>query len=118
MKNPSNNPDDIKRMQQEAICRARDMQSRAKPNSQQNKECEPPHHEKEPQRKENKPVRQEEHRNTTNPIEIISQNTPIHGILDVLMKDSEKSLILAIILLLVEENADISIILALMYLII
>lgn len=109
MRNISNSPDDINKMQQEAIRRAKDMHSRAaRPQNEPQKKCEETKQEK---------------------IECCTQKTeqkssgfiplsPVHGILDVIMKDSEKSLILALILLLVQENADISIVLALMYLII
>ena len=110
MRNISNNPDDISKMQQEAIKRAKDMQSRAvKPQNDTQKKCEEDQQEKD----ECCVVRTkvEQKNNDFAP-------SPVHGILDVIMKDSEKSLILALILLLVEENADISVVLALMYLII
>ena len=67
----------------------------------------------------NKP--QQSHNQTTDISE--KQSEPIHksenkSVLDIFMKDKEKSLILLLIVILISEKADTTLILALMYLII
>lgn len=87
---------DYKTMQQEAIKKALDMQNRSQPKISQNIPKEPEVVKEEP------PVLQE------------SKKTDIF---ELLFKDSEKTLILILILLLLSEECDVSLLLALIYLI-
>lgn len=96
--NAGNN--DMKRMQDEAIRRVRDMQKRAKTSV-------------------NNAVVEKVQNEEPKPIETKSQTAnPLNNIFDSLMSDSERTLILILILLLSTEEADMGLILALMYLII
>lgn len=100
-------------MQQEAVRRAREMQNRARPEPM-------------PPQRTSKPVQ---------PIPQMQQNEPppelpnhhgrqpplkydTGGILETLFKDKEKTLILALVLLLIDEKSNNSLILALLYLLI
>lgn len=113
MKIAGDDPNEMSRMQQEAIRRVQEMQARAQRSLRQPASTPPRHPEPEPEPPE-RPV-------TKIPV----PEHPVPGIggignlniLDTLMKDSEKSLILVLILILVTEEADASLILALMYLI-
>ncbi len=127
MKNSYENLGDVKRMQDEAIKRAQQMQKKAR------KSLELSHFEPLPPndnlsfgkntRAENQEVKKENIfapglRNE--PISTPKNSVPNkqNGILNLLTKDSEKSLILVLLLLLIDEGCDMSLILALMYLII
>jgi hypothetical protein len=142
-----NNNNDMQRLQQDAIRRAREMQARAQINTvpinrpppkvavpiqetqprprplavparqnepNGNREA----HEKREAHENHEP---EEHRAANEhspPIEKMQPKgmNPVGDIFEMLFKDSERTLILALILLLVEEKADTSLIFALMYL--
>lgn len=88
---------DMRKMQQDAIHRVQEMQSRAQKHLQE----EPKKNEALPQTK----IQQE-------------QTALPETLFDSLMKDSERTLILMLILLLFTENADTSVIFSLLYLII
>lgn len=102
----ANDYSDMSRMQQEAIRRVQEMQSRAQQNIRSNT-SEPPR---------NPPREPEPHRN-----ELAAEHhaeNPLSDIFGSLMQDKERTLILVLLLLLVDEKADTSLIFALMYLII
>lgn len=117
MKNNYESMEDMRRMQQEAIMRVQEMQKRAKKSLEVG-------HQMEPNMNSNdfKP-------NTPAPIHNVNPSAhkknlphsptpfPLSNIFDIFFKDTEKSLLLVLVLLLVEENSDIGLILALMYLI-
>ena len=97
------------RMQDDAIQRFKQMYSKTPSQNTENRT----HSEN------NKP--QQPHNQTADISE--KQSEPIHksenkSVLDIFMKDKEKSLILLLIVLLINEKADTTLILALMYLII
>lgn len=114
------NENDMKRMQQEAVRRAQEMQNRARKESvqpsvgqhqKQNdsvKEAEQKKYEAHHENAEMKHISEKNHK---------SENF-IGSMFDVLMKDKERTLILCLILLLMDEKADNSLILALLYLLI
>lgn len=113
---------DMQRMQQEAIRRVQEMQSRAKANLQTNTLQDKNNRENNqsnpnPQEKVEKNESKNDIDRNDNKTKHIKKE-PIANIFDSLMQDSERTLIIILILILVSENADISIILALMYLII
>ena len=87
---------DYKTMQQEAIKRAIDMQNRARQNQ-------PP---------SNPPVKQEASKEKSEPAPEMKES-----LFDILFKDSEKTLILILILLLSSEECDASLIFALLYIV-
>lgn len=87
---------EMRKMQQEAVHRVQEMQSRARKHLQ----------EEVPEEQQERSLTQQEH-------------SPIPAtLLDGLMKDSERTLILLLILLLFTENADPSVVFSLLYLII
>ena len=89
---------EMRKMQQEAVQRVQEMQSRAK----QHLKEEPP----------KSPAEQEE------PTAALSPAEPPRTLFDGLMQDSERTLILMLALLLFTEQADPSVIFSLLYLII
>lgn len=103
------------KMQQEAVRRAREMQNRARPEPQM-----PPQRVPKPIQ----PIRQNPQNEI--PLPSVSENNhrqpPLQydtsGILETLFKDKEKTLILALVLLLIDEKSNNSLILALLYLLI
>lgn len=130
-------PQEMQRLQQEAVRRVQEMQSRARgpapprpqeathsqrrpeffvggPSAAQRPERQEahPHHEKEPEHN-HAPPRHPEHPPAKEP-----EKGVINDIFEAIMSDSERILILVLILLLVSEEADTGLILALMYLII
>ena len=136
---------DMQRLQQDAIRRAREMQSRAQINTAPiNRpvpkppvpvQAGPPQNRSAPM--PNTPVRQapaQQQRQSHEPHEKHEEHeqrelheqhaphepqkglNPVNDIFEMLLSDSERTLILALILLLVEEKADTSLIFALMYL--
>lgn len=129
------NRDDVQRMQKEAIRRVQEMQSRAKnsldgkhnhPNHQnahqpQHPHSQPPHEKKsaeekmpaEPCKQAPQSIPQQNLHKAKSPMTI---SPPFPNLLDAIMKDGERNLLLILILILVGEGADSSIILALMYL--
>lgn len=94
-------------MQTDAMERLRQMYSKATPNSRGAVQPTPEHHAKksdEKERSEQKTQPQLHNNNTDN-------------LLDIFMRDKEKSLIVLLIVLLVSEKADSTLVLALLYLI-
>jgi len=87
---------DYKTMQQEAIKKALDMQNRSRHNSSQNTP------------KETDVIKEEP---------LVLQENKKTDVFELLFKDSEKTLILILILLLLSEECDASLLLALIYLI-
>ncbi len=133
---------DMQRLQQDAIRRAREMQSRAQmaaasplnhsvprppapptpaapvpPAAVQQNRSVPAEHRAPAPPHPSAPVpaaaRRPEHNFLEGPL-----LAPVKDIFDILLSDSERTLILALILLLTEEKADIGLIFALMYLVI
>ncbi|HEX3017229.1 MAG TPA: hypothetical protein VHP31_05175 [Caproicibacter sp.] len=107
---------EMNHLQQEAIRRAREMQARAQiPPAYVPP---PPPREKEPPhpRQEQMPVHQsqESRKPPSGPLPDI----PIEGALEFLMKDTERTLILILLLILLEEKSDTSLIFAMMYLLV
>lgn len=105
-------PKELQRLQMEAVKRAKEMQNmaqRATYNSQKGN--------RRPM-KNNKNSNQSKDENSQNTSTNVNKINMPKEIFDVLLKDSERTIILILILLLTNENADPSIILALMYLII
>ena len=88
---------DYKTMQQDAIKRALEMQSRAQNNSPSLQQ----------------PPKQEDASLTPPDLE----ETTKQNIFDVIFKDSEKTLIIILILIFLSEDSDISLLIALIYLI-
>ncbi len=113
----SNDTADMQRMQQDAIRRVREMQSRAQQTLNQSQNPapppEPPPH-KEPERA-HKP-----HAVPPPPPQLPpqAQATSLSNLFDGLMQDSERTLIMVLLLILVSEKADTGLIFALMYLIV
>ena len=100
---------EMKRMQQEAVRRAEEMQNRARAVQQQSQ---PSDNKPEPPAERiNPPIAE----NIRKPPEIQNETG---GLFETLMKDKERTLILGLILLLMDEKTDNSLILALMYLLI
>ena len=131
MKNNFENMQDMQRMQQEAVRRVREMQKRAKQSlvagtrySDSNEEN---NFENKTQKKPDI-IEQTENLNlvqnvdkedkNTNSKQTLSKNSNNFNFFSVLLKDREKTLILLLILLLVDEGCDMSLVVALMYLII
>ncbi|MCY1714959.1 hypothetical protein [Caproiciproducens galactitolivorans] len=121
---------DMQRLQQDAIRRAREMQSRAQAAaSQPNRNMPNPavpnppthparHSAPPPQRAAVPPPIPEgnrENRPANEPAK--GQIGPIQNIFDILFNDSERTLILILVLLLIEEQADTGLIFSLLYLI-
>lgn len=96
---------DMRKMQQDAIHRVNEMQSRAKKHLQE----EPPRQTEEKERRppQQPPAPQGEGMATSPPATLF----------DGLMQDSERTLILMLMLLLFTDNADTSVIFSLLYLI-
>ena len=122
---------DMQRLQQDAIRRAREMQSRAQAAvSQPNRNIPNPavpnppthparHSAPPPQRAAAPPPPipegNRENRPANEPAK--GQIGPIQNIFDILFNDSERTLILILVLLLIEEQADTGLIFSLLYLI-
>ena len=100
---------EMRRMQEEAVRRAEEMQNRAKAQMHRQPQPEPP---------PPPPVKNEnivEERPVMPPVKPKEETG---GIFEALMKDKERTLILSLILLLMDEKTDNSLILALLYLLI
>lgn len=117
LKNNYESMEDMRRMQQEAIMRVQEMQKRAKKSLEVGHQTEPNMNLNKskpnipaPIHNINPPDSKKNLLNSLTPF-------PISNIFDMFFKDTEKSLLLVLVLLLVEENSDIGLILALMYLI-
>lgn len=112
----------MSRLQQDAIRRAREMQARARSSPPRNTNNRQPPHTAEHYEEQQKPPVQSV--NNGNAAINAGHNTkpaePGHSgeLLDYLMKDSERTLILFLLILLIEEKADTGLIFALLYLII
>lgn len=109
---------DMQRLQQDAIRRAREMQSRAQispaPVTRPVPKAPIPVQAAQPQNQSApKPTAPVHEQHDHEPSKGLS---PVNDIFEMLLSDSERTLILALILLLVEEKADMSLIFALMYL--
>jgi len=124
----TNNSYDMQYLQQEAIRRAREMQARAKPPVPPPAPARPPagrapmpgsvpvRHTQEPPRAPAEPPPPHAH---NPPASGFKPNLPgpVGDLFDSLMADSERTLILVLLVILMEEKADTGVILALMYLI-
>lgn len=114
------NENDMKRMQQEAMRRAKEMQSRAKDDSRKTQENSANSQQEVPTPTEHK--NHEMHNNSNmpkiNPEHSHHSENVVDSVFDVLMKDRDRTLILCLILILMDEKADNSLILALLYLLI
>ena len=98
---------EMRKMQEEAVKRAEEMQNRAKSHVNRQPEPPPPPMPQKEKIPENIPKM---------PPEKPKEETG--GIFETLMKDKERTLILSLILLLMDEQTDNSLILALLYLLI
>lgn len=94
---------DMQKMQEEAIKRVRDMQRRAKISVDTSVV---------------KDTNSKNHKQKNTDLKKEDKGNPISSIFDSLMSDSERTMILILILILSSEEADMGLILALMYLII
>lgn len=105
------NNNEMSRMQQDAIRRVQEMQSRAQQSvrSSSREQQHEPLRVPEPAKHEASAMR--EISNEHHP------ENPINNIFESLMQDKERTLILVLILLLIEEKSDSSLIFALMYLV-
>ena len=104
-------------MQQEAVRRVREMQARAqhlRPEPAQRRE--PPEPEPSHQHGERSHERREQP--SMPPVPLGPPKPPAEGIFKSLMRDSDQTLILILLLLLMENGADMELIFALMYLLI
>ncbi len=119
--NPVPDRRNMQTLQQEAIRRAREMQARAQipptyapPRPQAN--APHPRTEQMPVHSDPQPPRQRPRPAPSAPGQ--AEDISPTGALDVLFQDSERSLILMLLLILMEEKADTSLIFALMYLLV
>ena len=142
MNNGFDRPEDLQRMQQESIRRVQEMQARARSSLEKSQPAPEPAQQqgRRPLAGNNRPHLNEERRAGNSrppeprpappeepPAEQRRPAAAVHAppkkdgitdIFDALLSDSERTLILLLILLLVDEKADTGLILALMYLII
>lgn len=112
MKNGFENSEDMKKMQQDAIKRAHEMNTRAKKNS---------HFEKNenPRNSENEKEKYEDQKNLTRSKEHVEDSKEASknsSLIDTLFSDPEKSLILILIFIFLDEDTNPILIMALMYL--
>lgn len=132
MKNNFENMQDMQRMQQEAVRRVKEMQKRAKQSlvaasTRYSDSNEVDNFENRTQKKPDI-IEQTENLNLiqnvdkenkdTNSKQALSKNSNNFNFFSALLKDREKTLILLLILLLIDEGCDMSLVVALMYLII
>lgn len=112
MKNGFENFEDMKKMQQDAIKRTHEMNSRAKNNSncEANNSQSPNENKKEEHKNKEKDACFTEH---NEPLKEIVKN---FSILDSLFSDPEKSLILILMFIFLDEDTNPMLIMALMYL--
>ena len=118
--------DDMFRMQQDAIRRVQEMQSRAQQtlrgqqDTRHGEERREPHGNasgrEPPREKHGEPSRSESH--PAPPAKHPPAPAPIGDLFEPFLKDSERTMILVLLLLLISEDADTSLIFALMFLII
>lgn len=130
---PANDNSEMNKLQQDAIRRVQEMQNRARQAAASSNRREPPakpqgtatpHPSEQRGKPEPQPAGQPAPRHPTErhpqPPALLpgGDANPLNNILDTLMQDNERTLILILILLLSAEKSDTSLILALMYLII
>ena len=130
---PANDNSEMNKLQQDAIRRVQEMQNRARQAAASSNRREPPakpqgtatpHPPEQRGKPEPQPAGQPAPRHPTErhpqPPALLpgGDANPLNNILDTLMQDNERTLILILILLLSAEKSDTSLILALMYLII
>jgi len=108
---------EMQRMQQEAVRRTQEMQRRAAEYSTVRREQEIPRVQASQAQKEREEPLQKE-REEGNPEEAVKETDRKGGIFETLFKDKEKTLILGILLLLMDEKTDNGLMLSLMYLLI
>lgn len=134
MNNNYGNNDDMQRLQQEAIRRVREMQSRAKVNIDntnkevnhsvpQNNDKKKPSRTKDPLKDahyilptEPKPSNKQRNIHKEEPVIPKQKQSSSLDFMGSIMKDKDRTLILVLILILSGEDADLSLILALLYL--
>lgn len=138
MSNGFDRPEEMQRLQQEAIRRVREMQSRARSISEREQtfEAPPPQAEKVEKEEECAPFPEEEgseqeqfspippvthsgpaQKHSHSPAPAVShKNNSTPNLLDALLSDSERTLILLVLLLLLDEKAETGLVLALMHL--
>lgn len=120
----ANNDQEMQRMQQDAIRRVREMQSRAQQTLNHPPETPVPHRETSARNQAHPPevapaAPSAAPEMPTLPAELApKQENPITDLFNGLLADSERTLILVLILLLISEKADTYLIFALMYLVI
>lgn len=112
MKNGFENSEDMKKMQQDAIKRAHEMNTRAKKNSHFEKNENPQNSEDEKERHED----QERLDCSTENIKDSKESSKNSSLIDTLFSDPEKSLILILIFIFLDEDTNPILIMALMYL--
>ncbi len=108
---------EMMKMQQEAVRRAREMQNRARTDNIPQRPVR-----NMPKRAAEKETPPEPFGSSAGPPEHFPKESDhekqgSNGVLDILFKDSEKTLILCLLLLLIEEKSDNSLVMALLYLI-
>lgn len=106
---------EMQKMQQEAIRRAQEMHRRAAPFRPEQENVPPP---KAPPPTETPLLTADMAEETAPPAGPSEGKAPTGGIFDTLFQDKEKTLILGILLLLMDEKTDNGLLLALMYLLI
>mgnify|MGYP004523088121 CR=1 FL=1 len=125
--------EEMQRMQQEAVRRVKEMQKRAKQslvagnrysessgvkeNNIKEKVLDEDNCNKNENKLSEKPILSENNCNINQNKNVLRKSKQKNDFFSELLKDSEKSLILLLIILLVDEGSDMSLILALMYLI-
>lgn len=117
---PANqNSDDMQRMQQEAVRRVREMQARAQhPRPETAQRHEPSEQESRQTHRQGEHTNERRQETATVPVAAGTPKQPAGGIFQSLMKDSDQTLILILLLLLMENEADMELLFALMYLLI
>lgn len=122
MKSGYDNIDDVRRMQEEAIRRVQQMQQRAKKSLELASFTQSEINKTNVENDSNCNCEEEKTKPFVGASQITAaKSTNEHNpknILDSLIKDNEKSLLLVLILLLMDENCDTGLILALMYLVV
>lgn len=118
MKNTYKNLDDIKYMQEEAFKRVQEMQRRAKRSLEYSQ---PYNLKNSPQNTTNKTIKKDDSKKeniseSTIKVDSLPKNKQ-NNILTLLTGDNERNLIVLLLMLLVDEETDISLVLALIYLI-
>ncbi len=120
--NMNYDPNHMSRLQQDAIRRAREMQAKARyPQQQRNPAGRPPPAAPVPPPHEEPPEKAPAQSGTDSDAVQTAKNADPERpgeLFDYLMKDGERTLILFLLILLIEEKADASLIFALLYLLV